>query len=76
MAAALLFNTIHARAFVREFDKDRKILEEVTRQILLAGTSAPSAGNIQLRTFIAMEMKALKNSCMTCVKTKVFCKSD
>ena len=37
MAASPLFNTIHARASVREFDKDRKILEEVTKQILLAG---------------------------------------
>ena len=60
MAAAPLFDTIHARASVREFDKDRKISEEVTKQILLAGISTPSAGNIQPRTLIAIENESIK----------------
>lgn len=51
----MLLETIMKRASVREFDKSRRVSEDFARKILLAGICAPSAGNIQPRTFIIVE---------------------
>jgi len=40
--------------------KTERFLQEVTKQILLTGTSAPYAGKIKLRTFIAIENESIK----------------
>jgi nitroreductase len=60
MEKTSLLNTILTRASVREFDKDRKVSEEVIEQILLAGIRAPSAGNIQPRTFVIVKNQSVK----------------
>lgn len=50
-----LLDVIFRRRSIRRFDKDRKVPEEFVRRILEAGIDAPSAGNIQPRTFIVVE---------------------
>ncbi len=52
-----LLKTINERASVREFDKNRPVSDDFARKILVAGLRAPSAGNIQPRTFIVVEDK-------------------
>jgi len=55
-----LIDVILERRSIRKFDKNRKIPEEVSKLILEAGINAPSAGNIQPRTFIIVENENVK----------------
>ncbi|MBC7130604.1 nitroreductase family protein, partial [Candidatus Bathyarchaeota archaeon] len=45
---------------MRSFDKCKKVSDKYLRQILLAGIRAPSAGNIQPRTFIVVDDKVTR----------------
>ncbi len=74
MENAVLLNKILERTSIREFDKDRKISQEVISQILLAGASAPSAGNIQPRTFILVENENVKEKLYDLCEEQVFMK--
>lgn len=74
MENAVLLNKILERTSIREFDKDRKISQEVINQILLAGASAPSAGNIQPRTFILVENENVKEKLYDLCEEQVFMK--
>jgi FMN reductase [NAD(P)H] len=56
-----MLDTILQRTSVRHFNKDRQISEEVTRKILTAGIRAPSAGNIQPRTFIILKDQRVRD---------------
>lgn len=49
-----LLNILLERATVRNFEKDEPVSEEDLKKILVAGIRAPSAGNIQPRTFIVV----------------------
>ena len=76
MAPAPLFNTTIQELLSESSTKTERFLQEVTKQILLSGISAPSAGKIQLRTFIAVENGNIEGQLYDCVKTKVFCESN
>jgi len=71
---ASLLDIIMERASVREFDKDRKVSEEVAEQILLAGISAPSAGNIQPRTFFIVENERVREQLYELCENQAFMK--
>jgi len=47
-----MLKAVLERTSIRNFEKRKKIPEELLRKILVAGIRAPSAGNIQPRTFI------------------------
>jgi nitroreductase len=55
-----ILKAIMERTSIRNFEKDKRIPEELLRKILDAGIKAPSAGNIQPRTFILAEGAAVK----------------
>jgi len=55
-----LLNLILERTSIRSFDKDKDVPEDVLEKILVAGIRAPSAGNIQPRTFIVAKDDAIK----------------
>jgi len=74
MENASLLDNILARASVREFDRDKKVPEEVAKQILLAGISAPSAGNIQPRTFIVVKNENVKEQLYELCENQAFMK--
>ena len=55
-----LLDVILKRRSIRKFDKNRDIPEEISKLILEAGINAPSAGNIQPRTFIIIKDETVK----------------
>jgi nitroreductase len=55
-----LLSIILGRNSLRSFDKRKKIPEKILKKILLAGIRAPSAGNIQPRTFIIVNDETVK----------------
>ena len=69
-----LLDVILERASVRKFDKDRKIPKTVVGQILDAGICAPSAGNIQPRTFIVVKDETLKSKLYALCENQAFMK--
>lgn len=60
MENSSLLSTILTRTSIRDFDKKRKVPKEILEEILLAGIRAPSAGNIQPRTFIVVKDDAVE----------------
>jgi len=68
-----LLNTIITRASVRDFEH-REVTEEVTKQILLAGICAPSAGNIQPRTFIVVQDESVREQLYELCESQAFMK--
>ena len=74
MKNSSLLDTILTRTSVREFDSQRKVSKEATRQILHAGINAPSAGNIQPRTFIVVENKSAKEQLYELCENQVYMK--
>ncbi len=69
-----VLETILQRTSVRHFDKDRQISEEVTKKILTAGIRAPSAGNIQPRTFIILKDQEVKDQIYALCEDQAFMK--
>jgi nitroreductase len=67
MSAANLLSSIFERASVRDFDKNRRVPKEDLRKILVAGIRAPSAGNIQPRTFIVVKDEKVKEKTVQAV---------
>ncbi|MEM3797925.1 MAG: nitroreductase family protein [Candidatus Bathyarchaeia archaeon] len=74
MTAKNLLNLILERASVRNFDKNRKVSDAILRKILLAGIRAPSAGNIQPRTFIIVKDEAVKEKLYELCENQAFMK--
>jgi len=69
-----LLNVILTRTSIRDFDKNRKVPEEILKQILLAGIRAPSAGNIQPRTFIVVKDDTVKELLYKLCENQTFMK--
>ncbi|MCL6578127.1 MAG: nitroreductase family protein [Candidatus Bathyarchaeota archaeon] len=69
-----LLNVILTRTSIRDFDKNRKVPEEILKQILLAGIRAPSAGNIQPRTFIVVKDDTVKELLYELCENQTFMK--
>ena len=69
-----LLNIIFNRTSVREFVKGRGISEQIVRDILQAGINAPSAGNIQPRTFIIVQNQAVKERLYELCEEQAFMK--
>jgi nitroreductase len=68
-----LLDTILNRASVRDFEH-REVEEEITKQILHSGINAPSAGNIQPRSFIVVENKTVKEQLYELCEDQAFMK--
>jgi FMN reductase [NAD(P)H] len=69
-----LLKTIVERTSVRHFDKEREISEAVEKQILTAGIRAPSAGNIQPRTFIVLKKEDVRKAVYQLCEDQAFMK--
>jgi len=69
-----MLKTIVERASVRKFDKSRRVSEDLERKILLAGICAPSAGNIQPRTFIVVEDESTREQLYDLCENQAFMK--
>jgi nitroreductase len=69
-----LFDLILERTSIRDFDKDKRVPTGVVEKILRAGIRAPSAGNIQPRTFIVVKDEAVKERLYELCENQVFMK--
>jgi len=69
-----LLNMILGRTSIRNFEKDKKVPEEILKKILLAGIRAPSAGNIQPRSFIVVKDEAVKERLYQLCEKQAFMK--
>lgn len=74
MGNSTLLNTIMERTSIRRFDKERGIPEDVVKQILTAGIRAPSAGNIQPRTFIVLKNEEVREEVYQLCEDQAFMK--
>ncbi|MBX5328902.1 hypothetical protein HM003_06065 [Candidatus Bathyarchaeota archaeon A05DMB-5] len=74
MKSSNLLNTILARTSIRNFDKNRHVPEEILKQILFAGIRAPSAGNIQPRTFIVVKDEIVREQLYELCENQTFMK--
>jgi FMN reductase (NADPH) len=74
MESSGLLNVILGRTSIRNFEKGRKVLEKILKKILLAGIRAPSAGNIQPRTFIVVKDGAVKERLYQLCENQTFMK--
>lgn len=74
MAKTDLLKVILDRASVRSFDRDKAVPQKVLRKILEAGIRAPSAGNIQPRTFIVIEDFGVKERLYELCENQTFMK--
>lgn len=72
--SSMLLKIINERASVREFDKRRRVSDDLTRRILVAGIRAPSAGNIQPRTFIVVEDERTREQLYDLCENQTFMK--
>jgi len=74
MESPELLDVILRRASVRNFERNKKISEEILKEILLAGVTAPSAGNIQPRTFIIVKDENVKGRLYELCEDQAFMK--
>lgn len=74
MESPELLDVILRRASVRNFQRNKKISEEILKEILLAGVTAPSAGNIQPRTFIIVKDENVKERLYELCEDQAFMK--
>ncbi|MEM3726428.1 MAG: nitroreductase family protein [Candidatus Bathyarchaeia archaeon] len=74
MNEASLLDCIFERASVRNFEKNKSVSNEVLKKILTAGIRAPSAGNIQPRTFIVVTDAAIKEKLYELCENQEFMK--
>ncbi len=69
-----LLDVILGRTSIRNFEKDKEVPKEILKKILLAGIRAPSAGNIQPRSFIVVEDEAVKECLYQLCEKQAFMK--
>ncbi|MEM3699540.1 MAG: nitroreductase family protein [Candidatus Bathyarchaeia archaeon] len=74
MEGSRLLNIILTRTSIRHFDKKRKVPKKILEKILLAGIRAPSAGNIQPRTFIVIKNETIKERLYELCENQAFMK--
>jgi len=74
MESSSLLNIILGRTSIRNFEKDKRVPKEILKKILLAGIRAPSAGNIQPRTFIIVKDEAIKERLYQLCEKQAFMK--
>jgi nitroreductase len=74
MESPELLDVILRRASVRNFERNKKISEEILKEILLADVTAPSAGNIQPRTFIIVKDENVKGRLYELCEDQAFMK--
>ena len=74
MEPSTLLDLILQRTSVRHFDSSREIPEEALRKILTAGIRAPSAGNIQPRTFIILKDQRVRDQIYDLCEDQAFMK--
>jgi len=74
MKDSVLLRSILERTSVRDFDSNKKIPKDIKEQILSAGVRAPSAGNIQPRTFIVAEDENVKEKLFELCEDQIFMK--
>jgi len=74
MKSSRLLNIILERTSIRDFDKGKKVPEDIVKKILFAGIRAPSAGNIQPRTFIVVNNEAVKEQLYELCENQAFMK--
>jgi nitroreductase len=74
MESSHLLNAILERTSIRNFDKGKKVSEEILKEILLAGIRAPSAGNIQPRTIVVVNDEAVKERLYELCENQAFMK--
>jgi FMN reductase [NAD(P)H] len=74
MESPELLDVILRRASVRNFERNKKISEEILKEILLAGVTAPSAGNIQPRIFIIVKDENVKGRLYELCEDQAFMK--
>ncbi|MEM3578302.1 MAG: nitroreductase family protein [Candidatus Bathyarchaeia archaeon] len=72
MRDAGLLDCILERASVRNFEKNKSVSNEALEKILTAGIRAPSAGNIQPRTFIVVTDAAIKEKLYELCENQAF----
>jgi nitroreductase len=69
-----MLDTILERTSIRQFEKDKKIPKALLKKILVAGIRAPSAGNIQPRTFIVAKDDVVKEQLYELCEDQTFMK--
>lgn len=69
-----ILSTIFERTSIRHFVKGKRISEANLRKILVAGISAPSAGNIQPRTLIVVKDETVKERLYQLCENQAFMK--
>jgi len=74
MKNSALLKLILERTSIRDFDNSREIPKDIQEQIVSAGIKAPSAGNIQPRTFIVVEDEAVKERLYELCEDQTFMK--
>jgi nitroreductase len=75
MENSSMLDKILERTSIRSFEKDKPVSDEFVKKILLAGISAPSAGNIQPRTIIVVKDEALKEQLYQLCEDQAFMKT-
>ncbi|MDI6847822.1 MAG: nitroreductase family protein [Candidatus Bathyarchaeia archaeon] len=75
MEGPRLLNIILGRTSIRNFEKSKKVPEKNLKKILLAGIRAPSAGNIQPRTFVVVKDEAVKERLYQLCENQAFMKT-
>jgi nitroreductase len=74
MENSRLLNLILKRTSIRDFEKGKKVPEEVLKKILVSGIRAPSAGNIQPRTIIVVRDQTVKERLYELCENQAFMK--
>nr|MDO8133006.1 nitroreductase family protein [Candidatus Njordarchaeum guaymaensis] len=69
-----LLNPILERTSIRDFEKGRKVPEKVLEKILISGIRAPSAGNIQPRSFVVVNDQTVKDRLYELCENQAFMK--
>jgi nitroreductase len=74
MVNSSLLIPILERTSIRDFEKDKMVPERILRKILVSGIRAPSAGNIQPRTFIVVKDQTVKDRLYELCEKQAFMK--
>jgi FMN reductase [NAD(P)H] len=74
MERSHLVNLILERTSIRVFAKDKKVPERVLEKILNSGIRAPSAGNIQPRSFVVIKDQSIKDRLYELCENQAFMK--
>lgn len=69
-----MLDTILERTSIRHFKNDKKVSKALLKKILIAGIKAPSAGNIQPRTFIIAKDEVVREQLYELCEDQAFMK--